>query len=136
MARYCRTCKIMRPPLSSHCSSCNHCVKTFDHHCVFMGNCIGHRNQKWFVLFLIFTAIWASYATVFAVLNSISVISDDSTILYDMIERKYLFYPLIASCVLVLLAFFMRCHPSIRGWLFMISAIILGLNVGYSVFEN
>lgn len=28
--RYCRTCKIARPPLSSHCNSCGYCVKGYD----------------------------------------------------------------------------------------------------------
>lgn len=81
MARYCSTCKIMRPPLASHCSSCNHCVKTYDHHCVFMGNCIGERNQKWFVLFLIFTFIWSMYALIFAVINAIDVVKSDETVI-------------------------------------------------------
>lgn len=111
MARYCRTCKIMRPPLASHCSSCNHCVKTFDHHCVFMGNCIGHRNQKWFVLFLISTSIWAGFITVMAVMNAIEVIKLDETILKEMIEFREIFYPFILFSVLVVLSFLMRCHP-------------------------
>ena len=31
--RYCRTCKIFRPALSSHCNACGNCVKNLDHHC-------------------------------------------------------------------------------------------------------
>jgi palmitoyltransferase ZDHHC9/14/18 len=51
--RYCKTCNILRPPKTSHCSYCDHCVMNFDHHCFFVGNCIGERNEKNFYMFLL-----------------------------------------------------------------------------------
>ncbi|CAK67528.1 unnamed protein product (macronuclear) [Paramecium tetraurelia] len=50
--RYCSTCKIMRPSKASHCKFCNHCVEGFDHHCFWVGTCIGIRNQRAFLIFL------------------------------------------------------------------------------------
>ncbi len=49
---YCIKCYIDTPIRAKHCKSCLRCIATFDHHCGWLGNCIGERNKWIFICFL------------------------------------------------------------------------------------
>jgi hypothetical protein len=62
---WCDECDNYQPPGGAHCPDCNICVAGFDHHCVWMGTCIGQNNMKSFVRFnlswlgyLIYAVVW------------------------------------------------------------------------------
>ena len=60
---FCKTCEIYRPPRCSHCAICDNCVSVMDHHCPFVGNCIGQRNNKYFIGFV--SCVFAEMANFF-----------------------------------------------------------------------
>lgn len=44
--KYCVECYIYRPLRTIHCQACNHCVERYDHHCPWLGVCIGKYNYR------------------------------------------------------------------------------------------
>ena len=55
--RYCMKCRSVRPPRAHHCSSCARCVLRMDHHCPWVGNCVGLYNHKFFLNFVFHATI-------------------------------------------------------------------------------
>jgi len=51
---FCRTCRLWyKGKHRWHCNSCNKCVVGFDHHCPYLGACIGSNNYGYFAAMLL-----------------------------------------------------------------------------------
>ena len=63
--KYCNTCDLYRPPRAIHCGICNCCIERLDHHCPWLGTCIGKRNYKYFLCFVWLVTIMVIEGIVF-----------------------------------------------------------------------
>ncbi|WRX11188.1 Palmitoyltransferase [Theobroma cacao] len=75
--RYCRKCNQLKPPRCHHCSVCGRCVLKMDHHCVWVVNCVGALNYKYFLLFLFYTFLETSLVTLALLPHFIAFFSDE-----------------------------------------------------------
>lgn len=62
--RYCTLCNIEQPIRSKHCRSCDKCVARYDHHCPWIGVCVGEKNHQYFYWFLVAHLIELGWADV------------------------------------------------------------------------
>ncbi|XP_037960111.1 palmitoyltransferase ZDHHC3-like [Teleopsis dalmanni] len=63
----CTRCETYRPPRAHHCRICKRCIRRMDHHCPWINNCVGERNQKFFLQFLVYVGLLSLYSAALVV---------------------------------------------------------------------
>ncbi|UZJ51609.1 hypothetical protein CBS101457_000929 [Exobasidium rhododendri] len=61
---YCYRCKRYKPPRAHHCRHCATCVLKMDHHCPWVGGCVGARNHKYFYHFIQWVTLLEIYVLI------------------------------------------------------------------------
>ena len=71
---FCPYCLVKKSFRSVHCLVCQHCVDEFDHHCFWIGNCIGKNNYTLFFIFLVYILLDLYFHSLVKLENSLNQI--------------------------------------------------------------
>lgn len=80
---FCTLCAVPVENRSKHCRSCNKCVDIFDHHCMWLNNCIGSQNYRSFA-----TAIATVAVVVGIIFGTVLIMLIDVAMDGDSLDRR------------------------------------------------
>jgi hypothetical protein len=55
--KQCQFCNYLKFERSSHCSTCKACIPRRDHHCPWLGKCVGYANTQYFFNYILWLAV-------------------------------------------------------------------------------
>lgn len=105
--RFCDTCSKFQPLRTKHCVDCGDCVRTMDHHCPWLGTCVGENNRCFFYWFLVLQALELGWtmAEVFVALISLEYIPQQSSVGTAISLQVYLIVEMIVMMFLLVMVF-------------------------------
>lgn len=69
--KFCRFCKEDQLLRMKHCYDCKLCVATFDHHCIWLDNCIGEKNRPVFFVYIVVQFVQIMYGFLATILQMV-----------------------------------------------------------------
>lgn len=101
--KFCNTCIIYRPERTFHCNFCGNCVHYFDHHCTWLGTCVGGRNYKQFVAYIFLVTLLQVYCLGLVVTHWLLIATDshDKIGFWEGVKVAIINYPAIVVVLLV-----------------------------------
>ena len=110
---FCESCLIVASSPTKHCKLCEACCSKFDHHCLFINKCVGLKNHRPFMWFLIVTISCTVYFlyNVYSYFVDFSVKLEEKNMLKSANEKYSLVYYMFTMTNQLWLAmlFLMNC---------------------------
>ena len=99
---------------TKHCKECNRWVRGFDHHCIWLNNCIGYNNYMYFYLLMIVYCLYNTLFIIIGVFVWIDVGQSNKIIKNTMMIRVWVSIILAVKLIIYVLATsLMLLHVSI-----------------------
>ena len=111
---------------TSHCGICDNCILKLDHHCPWIGTCVGKRNYHYFFFFLIFLNLTQIFVGVFSVVFISAKIAFD--VKYYKNNGLYKGKEIQISFGNVVVAIWLICYVSI-SMIFTTGLLIFHINI-------
>ena len=84
----CKNKETWKPVRAHHCRECGFCVFKMDHHCPWINNCVGHRNMKYFLQFLVYICISSAILSLTMFLSFYNLLTAHNTRIH-MTQKMY-----------------------------------------------
>lgn len=80
--------KIKKCERTKHCDICKKCIINFDHHCYYIDNCVGKKNNTVFFFFIFYLTVFILFLSIIQAL---------------ILSKKYFLYDKNLDCFLIFL---------------------------------